>query len=665
MKSQENTCDHWAELRARTKEKVKRFSSESAWGNKDSPAFKGEAVQLNAVSADKAEQALAAWGDLREREAERIKQFNIGPTEAFAHLRYPGGIVNSLTAESQEIEIPLYPYPIIHNLRNSLGHKDTSDETKPQKIANFTVELLSEVIHMADEELKKNLLELRVTMDDYVNKRSSIEMVIPLEDYKKLPSKLSTNHPQCIIYNMPAFNEHLSNMYKCFHEMNIGKEKYTYGFGGWIKGPDTRLHFLDSSMENVKSEIYLKWDYDQANKFLKLYLKTSPEKGKLLVLLLFILWAGLAKFFEELHLSNKGLRALAYVSAPTGTGKTTLVSCMTRAVLREGAKPCLRFEDTEASMEESLVAKRDIPTLVDDFFAQADKNREGTYRQKASALTRIAGDSLIKSKMGPDRKPLPNRKYRGTIVATGEYLDLNTLSSNLRCWHLDFPAGSIRLDANMAELSENISITRAYLTGWIRYLEDNQEAILQELPKLLSIKENKSKSNLDAGDFNRLGAFSSALMVVGHIFYEYNSRFACCGFTQDEIDKLIIQQAEEQMRQLKTQSPEEVWIRGVKEAVESGTLNIAKNEEVFVNQQCDGYFMDGYVCCISSHADAAVTRYATSCGVGMKVTPHIKQKLVEKGYLQSFASGETTFKYTKQRTVAPLRPRLYKIKISN
>lgn len=665
MSNQENTCDRWAELRERSKEKVRQFTRESAWGSNDAPVLEGGVIELKAVSEVKAEQGLSAWKDLREREADRIMQFDIGPTKAFAHLRQPGGIVNHLTAESQEIELPIDHFPMFQCLRAPHGSNDASEDTKPQKIANFVVELLAEVIYMPDETTKERFVELRITMDDYVNKRSSIEMRIPLESYMKLSSKLSAKHPQCIIHNIAAFNENLANMYKCLHERSVGHEVYTYGFGGWIKGPDDRLHFLDSSMENVTSEIYLKWDYNQANKFLPLYLKTSPEKGRLLVLLLFMLWAGLAKFFEELHLSDKGLRALAYVSAPTGTGKTTLVSCMTRAVLREGAKPCLRFEDTEASIEESLVTKRDIPTLVDDFFAQADKNRDGTYRQKASALTRIAGDGLIKSKMGPDRKPLPDRKYRGTIVATGEYLDLNTLSSNLRCWHLDFPAGSIRIDANMAELSENLSITRAYITGWVRYLEDNQETILQEIPKLLSIKENKSKSNLNAGDFNRLGAFASALMVIGHIFYEYNSRFDCCGFTQEEIDKLIIKQAEEQMRQLKTQTPEEIWIRGVKDAVESGALNIAKNEEIFVNQQCDGYFTDGYVCCISSHVDVAVARYATSCGVGIRITPHIKQKLVEKGYLQSFSSKEITFKYTKQRTVSPLRPRLYKIKISN
>lgn len=41
MSKQENTCDRWAELRERPKEKIRQFTRESAWGSNDAPILEG------------------------------------------------------------------------------------------------------------------------------------------------------------------------------------------------------------------------------------------------------------------------------------------------------------------------------------------------------------------------------------------------------------------------------------------------------------------------------------------------------------------------------------------------------------------------------------------------------------------------------------------------
>lgn len=74
-------------------------------------------------------------------------------------------------------------------------------------------------------------------------------------------------------------------------------------------------------------------------------------------------------------------------------------------------------------------------------------------------ITRIIGDGRIKGKMGANRKLLPDRKYRGGIIATGEFIDLNTHSSYLRCWQLKFEANSINLDDNLSQLQQSPAIS--------------------------------------------------------------------------------------------------------------------------------------------------------------------------------------------------------------
>ena len=104
--------------------------------------------------------------------------------------------------------------------------------------------------------------------------------------------------------------------------------------------------------------------------------------------------------------------------------------------------------------------------------------------------------------------------------------------------------------------------------------------------------------------------------------------------------------------------------RGIVEAVESGELNISRDEEQFLHHQSDGFFADGLVVCITKKADYAVLRYAAGKGIGIKLTADVKQKLIDKGYVEQRTKGDISFKYTRQREIYPLRPRIYKIKLA-
>lgn len=629
-----------------------------SWG-KPSNAITGMAIELKKAANDAAVKRLQDLREYTKENQQAVAVLKKGITGAFNRLRRPEGTVQEINKESTPIAICTpdamsWSIPILRE-----------DAEEPKSIANFTLDVLGEVVHWTSETQKKIIVELLITMVDFVNDNSSVKLRIPLEDYHRLPSVLRSRHPQCIISDLGKFCEEIAKKYKVMHEKQLGHERYYYEFGGWTKDQQGNLMFLDNSRPDVSSEVLLGWDLAKAQRFLPLYTNTSKEIGKLLVLLLFVLWAPLARFFEECKIEKRGLRTLAYVSAPSGTGKTTLLSFLTSGFLADDVKPCLRFEDTEASLEESLFQKRDIPTLVDDFFAQATRTGDEAYTRKASALTRIAGDGLIKSKMGPDRKPKPDRKFRGSIIATGEFLHLNTFSSELRCWHIAFPAGSINLDANMAKLTQDVSFARAYFTGWVRFLEKAQENLLANLPEMLAKKESLAKETLKGNEFKRLGSYVATLLLLGDLFYEYNSQLNVDSFGSNKILDLIFQEATQQVEALEAKSPDVVWRQAVLEAVESGVLNIVKDKDTFIREKSDGYFSEDKrkVFCVTGRVQEAVRHYARENGVGLRLTKDLKLKLVSKGYIEQISEDELGYRFSCERAVAPVRPRMYAINL--
>lgn len=82
-----------------------------------------------------------------------------------------------------------------------------------------------------------------------------------------------------------------------------------------------------------------------------------------------------------------GLRSLLYISAPTGTGKTSLIKILAKALYVNQEDSILRFDDTVASLEEGLFNRRDVLTLIDDFYAQGNKFDDQTFKTKASMIT--------------------------------------------------------------------------------------------------------------------------------------------------------------------------------------------------------------------------------------------------------------------------------------
>ena len=420
--------------------------------------------------------------------------------------------------------------------------------------------------------------------------------------------------------------------------------------------PNEKHIYLNNAMTNVSSSVTLRGSTDEARRFLELFLTISSEHEKNLIIFHYSLWAYLSYFYEICSID--GLKSVLYLSAPTGTGKTTIAKIVSSSILNEGEKSVLRFDDTIASLQESLFHNRDIVSLVDDFYPQSDKNSEQSFKSKASMITRIAGDGVIKGKIGANRKPLPDRKYRGGIIATGEYIDLNTHSSYLRCWFVNFSTNSVDFSGSISILRENPNLARAFFSSWIWWLQENQDFILQNLKT-----QHEKFLTLCKKCFNEpYPRFSSnvATFLTINYFFDCFCRDCVIPYDMQRVQHIILSEAEIQLKMLQQYSPTEIVIKSIQDAIDNAYLNLAENENDFCTNNFDGFFTSDKIIVITARLEEIVEKYTTKMNFGVKITTALKEELARKNILEE-KNGETNFKFTKARLVSPKRPRIYKL----
>lgn len=524
------------------------------------------------------------------------------------------------------------------------------DIPRKKTVANFTFKITT-LYNKIMETGTEKWLSIDINYNGEI-----LSIDVRVSDYKNLYKEITKKYPQCYSEDLSEFSRIAAREYGLANRKLC--KQYKYEFGGWYKTPQG-IKFLHDGMENVHSIIYLCYDVQKAGQFLPNYWLVSSEHSKLTIVLLYTAWANLSGLFEEAHMQDKGLRCTLYLAAPTGTGKTTLAKIMCKALLRNDVNSGFRFEDTIASLQEGIISRKWIVTLIDDFFAQGTKNADAAFKNKASEITRIAGDGKIKGKIGANRKPLPDRSYFGGLILTGEYLDLNTYSSHLRCWSLNFPAESIKFNKAMTFLTTNTIVAKSFFSLWIQFLEDNQANIIELLPKQYETIMQQVKHRFPDCKHARFYTNVTSFLLTAKLltmFCEEN-KFSL----QENLFTDIWEEAEVQLRNLVELSPEEVFQEAVSEAVDNGELNIAQNEEDFFEHEFHGYQQENDIFVISSVLDTIIEAYAQRHSYGIKFNKVLKESLNRMRILEMFGK-EFTIKYSKNRLVdKPKRPRLYKL----
>lgn len=495
---------------------------------------------------------------------------------------------------------------------------DTSDDTLI-KVANFKCEISNLVKEIERDGSSKKFAEMRI----YYRKEIFSAKVSVGKDLK---SELRT-YPKLHVYDTVKFNEYIADLYGDFDE-----DKLTchYNFYGWYRLPNSQHVYLNDAMENVSAKVKLSYDIWGARQFLDDFLKVSTEESKVLIMLNYASWSYLAYFYELLSID--GLRSVLYLSAPTGTGKTSLAKILSGAILKADEEAVLRFDDTLASLEEALFNRRDNLALVDDFYAKGNKFDDQVFKTKASAITRIVGDGRIKGKMGADRKPLPDRKYRGGVIATGEYIDLNTHSSYLRCWGLEFKSGSINFGAELSELQRYPNLARNFFSLWIQWLEKYQENILRTLrckhEQYLAVCQRKFTE-----PYPRFSSNVATFLTVNYFLGEFCEKYNLA-YDAQKAHYMILSEAEKQLQMLKQYSPIEIVINAINDALDNDELQIAKDETCFCSNKCDGFFEAKNMVVITQKLEAVIEKYAVKLNYGLKFNAALKNEMNEKSILE-------------------------------
>ena len=522
-----------------------------------------------------------------------------------------------------------------------------NEDGKSIVIANFHCELLKE-----REEHTKEGVDFYVEIALFFKEKQQ-SLLIKKEVYCDAKKEILKAFPQCYVYDTGGFHEYLSWLYGNFSNKNIA---VFYKFGGWYKISGGEHIYLNNAMTNVSSSVTLQGNIDEARRFLDLFMTISSEPEKVLIILLYALWAYLEYFYEICGVA--GLKSVLYLSAPTGTGKTTLAKILSSAILNEGEKSVLRFDDTVASLQENLFNSRDVLSLVDDFYPQSDKNSEQAFKAKASMITRIAGDGIIKGKMGANRKPLPDRKYRGGIIATGEYVDLNTHSSYLRCWCVNLSANSVDFSGAISFLQGNQNWARAFFSSWIWWLQRNQDFVLQNLRHQHEYYHTLCTESFSE-PYPRFYSNVAAFLTTNY-FLDCFCQDCIIPYDMQQAQQIILSEAEVQLNMLKQYSPTEIIVQALKDAVDNAYLNLAETETDFCSSDYDGFFTDTQIIIITARMEDIIEKYVARMNFGLKFTTALKEELVRKNIFEA-EDSKTNFKYSKTRLVSPKRPRIYKL----
>lgn len=548
-----------------------------------------------------------------------------------------------------ELANPKYQKTSIEHLEQQVALPITlrHNSVKSSMMANFDIMIESKIIEKAADNVSKIYLDLKIRWQDKI-----LPLRIDFEDFSNLQKIIVKKYPQCIIYEYMNFNNLMAEKYGIFENSSL-PVNIIYLFGGWTK-EQGKLIFLNNARKNVESNLSLFANVENAKNFLTYFMNVSSSPSKLIIILLYAMYAYFAVFYDILKID--GLRSLLYVSAPTGTGKTSLIKIVSSAILEEDTKPLLRFDDTLASLEESLANSLDRITLIDDFYAKGTKWDDNSFKSKASAITRIIGDGMIRGKMGANRKPREDRKYRGGIIATGEFIDLNTFSSYLRCWIVNFKNGEIYFNDYLSELQQSPILAKSFFSLWIQWLEVHQEFILNTLPaihqKILSQKIAYSPKM-----YPRLRSNLSAFLVLNHYFNLFSNKFAL-GISSSDFYGSIQQEFRNQLRLLEEMSPVQMVVTALEEAVDNAFLKLADEEYDFRQFNFDGFISGDQLYIITSRFENVIENFAQKNNYGLKFDTNLKEALNAKNIMEKIGNA-FNIKYSKNRMVDPKRPRMY------
>lgn len=271
--------------------------------------------------------------------------------------------------------------------------------------------------------------------------------------------------------------------------------KHVFDFSGWYQTAEG-WKYLHGNMPNVISTRKLPATININSDFLNFFqlaqkLLMPGQKAANFIVFLHSHMGYLARIFKEAHFSA---HYILFLKGKTNAGKTSLLSELSGSIMYDNP-PMARLEDTRSYLEGVISEMQDSLLLVDDAHPSPTLQGEREIKANIEVVVRAYGDSQTRGKRGADRVSLEKIDICGAVWMTGEFLHLAAQSSVLRVLQVELPANGVNKET-LSILQQNKYIARQYYAGYIKYLSDNFDKLVQYFSKTLYEKRKLWRESL-------------------------------------------------------------------------------------------------------------------------------------------------------------------------
>lgn len=488
------------------------------------------------------------------------------------------------------------------------------------------------------------------------NNRCKVNKNIPTSKAHEFPKLYIAGLPQFYIENCP---DHLLKKY-CAEKISELKEEATehhYKLTAWHKF-DSNYYFMHGGIANVESPLRLVPNSEKALEFVNIFLKILPEE-KASFLLAYATTAYTAIFFEEANVVP--CAGVLQICGTTGVGKTIVSKILAGALYSDPkADFIIRYDDTNASIEELIAIRPDQLLLIDDRYLTGSKAEDEAMAKAYNRTTRVIGDGRARKKFGTDGNPLENRKYRGAILSTAEFFSLPTLSSILRSILFEIHEGEFNFDI-ASILQDNRDLANAFFSSFILWLQYNQKFVINYL-NTENKRSYKYYKKACATKEARIISMANALGLQVNLLNQFLAEIDTSGSGP----RIPINVVETHIRGYSTQiemlKPENQFLIAITYCIEAGWLELTNREEEFKNGLYNGFTTATEIVISSVDIDQALKQYNQMKKTIIKLDKTFEHLLVKAGIMFPRKNPADRDKYVRFKTGTKTKNRIHVVK---
>lgn len=482
---------------------------------------------------------------------------------------------------------------------------------------------------------KKKIIHLnRTTIEKYYqiiisNPKNMKVIDIPEKDYaEKSFSLILKKCPEFRFYSSIAGSHILMKdfMNKLMSQTNPQTlpQIHEFKYAGWEKIFDKWI-YLHGGLSNVNTERHLididnfqKAFYDFFN--LSKVLLNTPYEAKSTIIFLHAHLGYLSRLLQEAQFPP---HYSLFIKGKTNTGKTSLLSEIGGEIMYNNP-PLARLEDTRSYLEGIISEMNDTLLLIDDAHPSPTLQMDREIRQNIELIIRAYGDFQTRGKRGINRVDLEKTSICGAVWLTGEYLNLAAQSSTLRILEIELEENSVNRNT-LTILQKNKNIAKSYFSGYVYFLQNNFDKLLQFFKDNL-YQKRKFWQNILQTDIARSIDIAVSLDFIACSIFKYGESVEYSltdwfNMTVSYIKKILEKKLENDMKS----DPIEVFKNTFKELYDSGILKIASTKEQFrANINFIGYENGNAFTCINASVEKLINTHCKDKALSY-ISPTLKQ----------------------------------------